>query len=550
VPLVVQLVLEMWKSSLSEFRSKAESASEIREISLVGALGWSTPAVNILTGDDFVYVELSPGDWDVMAMHNILMEFLWLVEEKHFQKIREVELEYIRIGNEEAARISHLITKAPKLNSFILKDVAIGNESFALIGGVIAKSPSLVVFSYFSREEDSLSEDPLEYPNNVGVVVSDMLSTNQFLSTLRLRINETYLIPACLFKPLQSFSILTLDLSSSTMHNVSSLCDMLRSNISLVKLSLSGVTVQDPKGLGKIFSAILESRVESLDLNRLNLEEADVTSLSHYLKKTTNLTSIEFGRSSGQEKDSCKDLVLMNAFSATASCLPISRICLSGDKLVIQSCHISRVFTAKNLVTLYLEDVVMSSDCAENIASIIAKGSLSLENLHLIQVTWDTETNVLEIVKALKGNQCLRKMEIGKVRSLTASKLFQELCKNENLDLFSVQSLDKTGFQEDAYLSLIELIKLNKTLEILLVDKFTVTNTQLTVQLDRALDGNTSLLGFSMRPAHFSKDPLRRNVKRQNEMSKMVIFFAFQKLKADRIDKYVLKDIFDMAEWD
>jgi hypothetical protein len=34
---------------------------------------------------------------------------------KHFPEIQELELEHIRIGNEETASISHLIAKASKL---------------------------------------------------------------------------------------------------------------------------------------------------------------------------------------------------------------------------------------------------------------------------------------------------------------------------------------------------------------------------------------------------------------------------------------------------
>jgi hypothetical protein len=131
------------------------------------------------------------------------------------------------------------------------------------------------------------------------------------LSALRLRIDERDQIAKCLFDSSQLFSTLSLDLSFTALDNVFGLCNMLRSNMWLLKLGLSGLKVKEPNGIGKVFSTLLESKVESLIISFLNMRDDDLLSLSHYLKRTTNLTALDFGLPISQEKEAQENMILM-----------------------------------------------------------------------------------------------------------------------------------------------------------------------------------------------------------------------------------------------
>jgi hypothetical protein len=105
-------------------------------------------------------------------------------------------------------------------------------------------------------------------------------------------------------------------------------------------------------------------------------------------------------------------------------------------------------------------------------------------------------------------------------------------------------------FSDEVFKELIKLLKQNHTIERLTLGSFDSSIDALTGDLDRALEGNTTLHYLSLEPQRFSNVPIDRNLDAYLTLKKTIFFRMVKLHRAAKLDKYVFKAIFKMLGWE
>jgi hypothetical protein len=218
----------------------------------------------------------------------ILLEFLILVEESYFKRIQKLEIQYCRIGLQEAEIISPLLLKAKNLNTLQLKEVEIGNDELEIICKPIMNHPSLSTLMIQYDDQYPAQKTP----SNADFLFAEIVRNNHCLSTLGWKVDQRYQVPCCMFNDYNSSTIVNLDISFSFIQDLIPLCQLISTSRVLLSLNISGVLFADPKGPQCIFCAVKNSSVEALTIPSLRVQQSDLESLKAMLTHAKNLNLI------------------------------------------------------------------------------------------------------------------------------------------------------------------------------------------------------------------------------------------------------------------
>jgi hypothetical protein len=433
-----------------------------------------------------------------------------------------------------------MLLQAPSLSKLSLRFVEIENSELEIICEAVATSTALLEFE-FTHDQSA------QRPSNVDMMCSKVLERNRSLSSLRWLIDQREQVSNSIFESASLATIFHLDLSFSIIFDVTALCETIKTNKCLSKLSLAGLDT-GTSGFHEIFTALEESNIDSLDIFSMGLKKKDLPALESFLQNTKQLKSFDFGstESYSLEEEVSKALLLETVFNALPSHSPISDFYFMGYKAKLEKNHVQRLFNMKNLRCAILADTKLPKEVAEIVGSKLLEKDCLLEELSFPRCTWDQEDNIADILLSQSPSCRLRSLTFGLVSSSTAGQLFEQLPSNENLGQFAIEC-KLNPFEQDAFSALVQTIKFNKTLRAIYAGQYVPTVSVLTEQLKQALEENISLNHLSLSPRHYSTAPLERNSKNFMILRKMVTLFAIQQFKATNLDKYVVQLIFRMA---